>query len=212
MSDYVDPDYGQRYPVEMEFEWRTDVVPLGIREQVNECWDRPKRHWYIDWAGLSSASRLRLIEMFNRARGRGNAFLWKDRDDYLCSAEQIATDGASATYQLCKTYYSGETEEWTEDKTAIMPAGVYAPVVTHSVDGAQAEVAAAPGANEFTLDDTTGIMTWSGGNEPSSGILTVTFQFYYRVRWTFDKFKDSQFAPGWWRMAQGGPHLIEVVT
>ena len=211
LSDFVNPDFGQSFPVEMEIEWRTDVVTLGIREQVNECWDRPKRYWFINWPALSAPARLKLLEAFNRGRGRANTFLWRDYDDNKCEVEAITTNGTAATYQLCKTYYPGETEQWTEDKTAIMPFGVYAPVVTHDIDGAQAEVPAAPGANQYTLDDATGIMTWSGGNEPSAGVLTVTFGFYYRVRWTDDKLRDSQFAPGWWHK-RTGPHLIEVVS
>lgn len=212
LSDFVNPDYGLSYPVQMIFEWSTDVVPLGLKEQRNEIWPQPKRHWFINWEVLSPSERLKLQEIFNRARGKANTFLWKDRDDYLCEAEQITTDGTTATYQLCKTYYPGETEEWFEDKTAIVPGGISQPIVTHSVDGAQTEVESGPGADEFTLDDTTGIMTWSGGNEPSAGILTVTFQFYFRVRWTFDKFTDSQFIPDWWRMTESGPHIVEVIT
>ncbi len=79
--------------------------------------------------------------------------------------------------------------------------------MTHSVDGAQTEVAAGPGANEFTLDDTTGIMTWSGGNEPSAGTLTVTFQFYFRVRFDFDVHRDIQNLPDYWQAR--GIHLVE---
>jgi uncharacterized protein (TIGR02217 family) len=195
----------------MEFQWATEVASYGLKEQRNELWSQPKRWWFIDYGALTEPARNRLNELFNRARGRAETFLLFDRDDFLCDSEEITTDGSAATYQLCKTYYSGETEKWTEDKKDIMPGGIYAPVVTHDVDGAQTEVAAGPGANEFTLDDTTGIMTWSGGNEPSAGTLTVTFQFYFRVRWTFDKITDSQFAPGYWRPANRGPHLVEVV-
>lgn len=212
LSDFVNPEYGRSYPVEMRKQWSTDVVPLGLREQRNEIWPQPKRHWFVNWPALSEQTNDKLTEMFDRGRGRANPFLWRDHKDYLCAAEAIATDGSAATYQLAKTYYSGETESWTEDKTAIMPGGIYQPVVTHDVDGVQTEVAAGPGADEFTLNDDTGIMTWSGGNEPSAGVLTVTFQFYFRVRWTFDEHIDSQFAPDWWRMADRGPHLIEVVT
>ena len=212
LSDFVNPDFGLAYPVEMKKQWSTDIVPLGLKEQVNEIWPQPKRHWFIDWRALSEASNDKLTEMHDRARGKANTFLWRDKKDFLCSGETIATDGTSAMYQLCRTYYPGETESWTEDKTAIMPGGVYPPVVTHNIDGAQTEVEAGPGADEFTLDDATGIMTWSGGNEPSAGVLTVTFQYYFRVRWTSDEHIDSQFAPGWWRMTGGGPHIVEVIS
>lgn len=212
LSDFVNPDFGLAYPVEMKKEWATDVVPLGLKEQRNEIWPQPKRHWFVNWQALSELSNDKLIEMFDRGRGQANTFLWRDHKDFLCTAEDIITDGVTLTYQLAKTYYPGETESWTEDKTAIMPGGVYPPVVTHDADGAQTEVAGAPGADEFNLDDGTGIMTWGAGQAPSAGILTVTFQYYFRVRWTADSHTDSQWAPGWWRVSERGPHLVEVIT
>lgn len=214
LSQFVSPEYGIQFPVKMIEEWSTDVVTKGngLKEQRNEEWPQPKRHWHIDWPALSAASRARLIEVFNRGRGRGNTFLWMDTDDLSCSGQSITTDGSAATYQLIKTYYTGEAEEWTENKKDIVPGGTFAPVVTHSVDGAQTEVAAAPGADEYTLDDATGIMTWSGGNEPSGGTLTVAFHFYFRVRWTFDNYMDEQFVPDWYRMGNSGPHIVEVVA
>ncbi len=207
IKDFVNPNYGEQYPARMEFEWATDVVSTGRKSQRNQLWSQPRRHWYINWDALTVTGRDKFLEIFNRAHGKYDTYLLRDRDDFLCSAEVIATDGAAAAYQLCKTYYPGESEEWAEDKKDIMPGGIYAPVVTHDIDGAQTEVAAAPGANEYTLDDTTGIMTWSGGNEPSAGNLTVTFQFYFRVRFDFDKHADIRFAPDYWRA--NGIHLIE---
>jgi uncharacterized protein (TIGR02217 family) len=212
LSDFVAADYGQQYPVKMRKQWRTDVVPMGQREQRNEEWPQPKRWFFVNWQALSDESNDRLTEMHDRARGRANTFLWRARKDFLCENEQIATDGSAATYQLVKTYYPSEAEEWTEDKKDIVPGGTYPPVVTHDVDGAQTEVAAAPGANEFTLNDATGIMTWSGGNEPSAGVLTVTFQFYFRVRWTSDEHTECLFMPNYYRLEGPGPHLVEVIS
>ena len=207
IRDFINANHGEQYPVRMDPQWATDVVSTGRKSQRNQLWSQPLRHWYINWDALTKTGRDKFLEIFNRAHGRHNTFLLRDRDDFLCPAEVIATDGTTATYQLCKTYYPGEAEEWTENKKDIMPGGIYPPVVTHDVDGAQAEVAAGPGADEFTLDDTTGIMTWSGGNEPSAGNLTVTFQFYFRVRFDFDRHADIQNIPDHWQAR--GIHLVE---
>lgn len=204
---FISPAHGEQYPVRMEFEWSTDVVPKTRTSQRNQQWSQPRRHWYINWDALTKTGRDKFLEIFNRASGKYRTFLLSDIDDFLCSNEVIATDGSAATYQLAKTYYSGETEEWTEDKKKIVPGGVYPPVVSHDIDGAQAEVAAAPGANQYTLDDTTGIMTWSGGNEPSAGNLTVTYQFYFNVRFDFDTHADIRHIPEHWQVR--GIHIME---
>jgi uncharacterized protein (TIGR02217 family) len=207
LKDFINPQYGEQYPVRVDYQWATDVVSKGRTSQRNQIWSQPRRHWFINYEALTKTGRDKFLEMFHRAAGRYRTFLLRDVDDFLCSGEAITTDGTTATYQLCKTYYPGESESWTENKKNIMPSGIFAPVVTHSVDGAQTEVAAAPGANEFTLSDTTGIMTWSGGNEPSVGTLTVTFQFYFRVRFDFDRHSDIKYLPDYWRAE--GIHLIE---
>ncbi|HUV65466.1 MAG TPA: DUF2460 domain-containing protein [Sedimentisphaerales bacterium] len=187
--------FGQTTPVTKVRNWRTDVVSYdsGV-EQRQQVLDQPIRGWMINWSLLDAAGRDQLREIFDAARGTCETFQWLDDDEYLCSSEQIATDGSETAYQLVCTYHSGETYEWTETKKDIVPGTLYAPVVTHSVDGAAAEVAAAPGANEFTLDDTTGIMTF--GVAPSSGVLTCTYEYYFRVRFVEDIYTDLQFAAG----------------
>ncbi len=212
LSDFVSPDYGRQYPVQMIYEWSTDVVTKGLKEQRNEEWPQPKRHWHINWAALKSASRDRLLELFNRARGKANTFLWLDGDDSLCELTEcsITAAGGENTTQLIKTYYPGETEKWTENKKDIVPSGIFAPVVKIDAVTKTEDV-------HFTLDDTTGIIDWTGGSAPNGAlgageVVTANYRFYFRVRWMVDKHTDSQFAPGLWRMAGRGPHIIEVVA
>ena len=183
-------------PLRKTFEWVPDLVSYDSRkEQRNQILSRPVRHWFLNWDILDQGARDKLIELFQRAKGRFDTFLFTDREDFLANTITIATDGVAATYQLIQEYYNGETEAWDENKKDIVPGGTFAPVITHDIDGAQTEVAAGPVANEFTLDDQTGILIWSGGNEPSAGILTCTFQFYFRVRFDFDQHIDLQVGP-----------------
>lgn len=213
MNDFVGDaafaGFDQATPIRKTPEWRTDVVQYDSwREQRNQVASRPRRHWYVNWPMLNQAARDKLIELFHAARGRFDTFLWLDSDEYLASAITINTDGTTLDYQLHATYYAGESYTWNEDKKDIVPGTEYPPVVTHNIDGAQTEVAAAPGANQYTLDDTTGIMSWSAGNAPSAGILTCTFEYYFRVRWTGDAHDDLQFEARLWRAR---PHIIEVI-
>jgi len=201
--------FDQVVPVKKVRHWRTDIAAFdsGI-EQRQQILDQPIREWFINWSLLDAAGRNQVKEVFDAARGASDTFQWLDDDEYLCSAEQIATDGVDTAYQLVCTYYSGESYEWTETKKDIVPGSIYAPVVTHSVDGAQTEVESSPGANEFTLDDTTGIMTF--GVAPSSGVLTCTYEYYFRVRFTEDTYDDVQVYTG---PLYSAPdlHVVEVL-
>ena len=202
--------FGQVNPVRKSRQWRTDVVTYdGQQRQAQQVWDEPIRHFFVNWALLDEDGRNKVKEVFDACRGQADTVLWLDDEEYLCENEAIATDGSTLTYQLQCTYYSGESYAWTETKKDIVPGGIYAPVVTHNVDGAQTEVASSPGANEFTLDDATGLLTWSAGNAPSAGILTVSFQYYFRVAFTVDEWNSVQQYCGP-LYANEALHMIEV--
>lgn len=188
-------DFGQTTPIRRKYNWRTEQVQYdsGIR-QVNQILSRPIREWFVNWTLLDEAARDELVEIFHAARGAYDTFLWLDDKEYLASSVEIATDGSDTTYQLKEVYYSGESYSWEENKHDIVPGDIYAPVVTHSVDGAQTEVEESPGANQFALDDTTGVMTF--GVAPSAGVLTCTFQYYFRVGFAEDAYEDIQLHVG----------------
>jgi uncharacterized protein (TIGR02217 family) len=202
--------FNQAAPIRKVREWKTDVKAGETwQEQRNQAVSRPRRHWYINWELLDKAARDKLIEIFDAARGMYDTFLWLDDDEYLASSVLIATDGSKTSYQLKDTYRSGASYEWSENKYDIVPGGTYAPVVVHNVSGAQTEVASSPGANQFTLDDTTGLLVWSSANKLPAGILTVTFEYYFRVRWFSDEHVDLQ---TYTRLYQGEDlHIVEVV-
>lgn len=203
MSDFITSvafsGFDQTEPVVKEREWRTDVVGYdNWHEQRNQVASQPRRHWKINWAIMDKAARDKWIELFDAARGRFQTFKWKDSDEYLASAVQIVTDGSKEQYQLVSAHYDGEDYEWEEKRQLIVPGTSYPPVVTHSIDGAQTESAVNPpaAANQYYLDDSTGIMRWKPGSPPSVGVLTCTFEYYFRVRWMFDSLRDTLAQPG----------------
>ncbi len=211
LGDAAFTGWDETEPMRKTYEWVTDKVSFDSRkEQRNQILSQPVRHWFPNWDVIDSATREKAIELYQRAKGRFDTFLYKDRRDFLADEITIATDGTTLTYQLIQEYYDGETEGWDEIKKDIVPGGTFAPVVTHNIDGAQTEDPA-PGANEYSLDDQTGIMTWSGGNEPSAGVLTCTFQFYFRVRFDSDQYIDLQTTPTpLWKLSN--LHLVEVLS
>jgi uncharacterized protein (TIGR02217 family) len=187
--------FDQTNPVRKVRRWATDVVQYDSRlRQTQQVLDQPMREWFVNWSLIDEAGQNQLREIFDAARGTYDSFLWLDDTEYLASGITITTDGTSTTYQLKCTYHQGESYSWDEDKADIVAGDIYAPVVTHSVDGAQTEVESGPGANQFTLDDTSGVMTF--GAAPSAGVLTCTFQYYFRVAFAEDSFEDLQRYPG----------------
>ena len=203
--------FDETTPVRKVRERRSDLVSYGtFKEQRNIISSRPRRHWFINWSLLDKAGRDKLIEMHDAGEGRAQEFWWLDSDEFLATAQTITTSGTAITFQLINVYRPGKTYTWTENKNAIVPSAVYAPVVTHSIDGAQTEVAAAPGANQYVLDDDTGIMTWGAATPPSAGTLTCTFQYYFRVRFAQDTLEDLMIHTRLYSNPE--LHIVEVVS
>jgi uncharacterized protein (TIGR02217 family) len=210
-SAYV--GFGQQFPVSKSYEWKTDVVGYDSgREQRNQIFSQPIRHWPINWQAMDEASRNRFIELFHRSRGMTRTFLFRDWDDYRANGIEIETNGVATEYQLIKEYYPSEIESWTEDKKDIAPTSVFAPIVIHNVNGVQTRTLLNPpaAANQFFLDDRTGVMIWRAASPPSSGILNVTFEFYFRVRFADDRHTDLMWTQDYWR--SDGVELVEVIT
>jgi uncharacterized protein (TIGR02217 family) len=202
--NYVNATYGRQYPAQRIFEWATDVVATGRISQRNQLWSQPRRHWLINWSALNIEERNRLLEVFNRAAGQYRTFklLESGSDgDYECSLSQcsITAIAGQVDFQLIKTYYSGETEEWAEDKKKIVPGTTFPPVI--KVDGALKTEGV-----DYTLDDDTGIVTF--GAAPGDGkIITANYRFYFQVRFAIDQYEDNRNIPDHWNYE--GLHLIE---
>jgi uncharacterized protein (TIGR02217 family) len=210
IREFINPQHSDMFPIRMQFQWDTDVVPLsGAKRttQRNEVLAQPIRHWFINWDGLKQAGRDKFLEIFNRAHGRAITFLLLDRDDYECSLTDwsYTAAGGETTTQLAKDYYGAEAETWDEDKKDIVPGATYAPTI--KIDGVTKTE-----DTHFTLDDTTGIIDWSAGSAPNGAlsageVVTADYRFYFRVRFDFDAHTDLRFLPNLWRAR--GIHLVE---
>jgi hypothetical protein len=80
------------------------------------------------------------------------------------------------------------------------------------VDGAQTEVGVNPptSADEYYLDDTSGVLTWGASYPPSAGVLTCTYRYYFPVRFADSVYEDRQMhcTPVW---DGSGLHIVEVL-
>lgn len=199
------------YPLGCHFEWRTDVVGFdsGL-EQRNQVLSQPIRHWTLPYANLTPTQRDSLVELFNRARGRYALFLFEDPKDYECGLAEcsITAAGGETTTQLIKTYHTGESESWDENKKRIQPGSIFPPVV-------KIDAVVKTEGTHFTLDDDTGVIDWTGGSAPNGAlgageVVTANYYFYFPVRFDFDIHSISSHAKDIWTSRD--VELIEVLV
>jgi uncharacterized protein (TIGR02217 family) len=179
-------------------ERRTDVVTLGSgREERNARWAHSRRRYDAGYGVKTHQALSQAIEFFEERRGRLYGFRWRDRLD-CCSAttgnvvsplDQVigVGDGTTAAFQLVKTYGS-----------AFSP---YARAIAKPVSGSVRVAVAGVEANgtSFTVDGTTGIVTFAAGHIPASGQgVTAGFLFDVPVRFDTDYLEVdlSAFAAG----------------
>ncbi|MCW6510988.1 DUF2460 domain-containing protein [Lichenifustis flavocetrariae] len=168
-------------------ERRTDVVTLRSgAEERNSLWADARRKYQAGYGVKSFAQLEAVLAFFEAQRGRLYGFRWKDRFDYRsCASPQapgmldqlIGTgDGTTAVWQLTKTYAAGLTPY-------VRP--IRKPVVG-TVSVAVGGVAVTIGTG-FTVDVTTGLVTFVPGHIPAAGAaITAGFQFDVPVRFDTD--------------------------
>lgn len=168
-------------------ERRTEVVPLGSGyEERNSVWEHSRRKYSAGY-GIKTFNDLQLVfAFFEERRGRWTGFRWKDRLDFrstlfgtsISPTDQVlgTGNGSLATFQLKKTYgtmfspYVRPIKKPVEDTVRVAVAGMEKTIGT-----------------DFTVDLTTGIVTFQAGHIPSSGqIVTAGFEFDVPVRFDTD--------------------------
>jgi uncharacterized protein (TIGR02217 family) len=211
VPDAATHSFGEQPPRRKTFEWVTDVVSYdNLTEQRNQIAEQPRRHWFINWRWIDREARDKLLEIALRAKGRFDTFLFEDWDelDYACGLTDwsYTAAGGETTTQLQKTYFIGESEQWTEDKKKIQPGTIYAPTVKIDAVTKTEDV-------DFTLDDTTGLINWAGGAVGSLAlgeVVTADYRFYFPVNLAVDDYEDLEHYINWWRTQP--LHLIEDLS
>jgi uncharacterized protein (TIGR02217 family) len=193
--------------------WKTDVVTFDNGKiQRNQIFESPIRQFALNYQWMREGVRNKFLELFQRAKGRYESFLFLYEDDNICTYTDwsYALTTGDTTTQLQKTYYVGETEEWTENKTKIVPSSIYAPTLKVQIDSST-QLTLVEGV-DYTLNDLTGIVTWittSAGYTPATGhVLTADYKFYFEVMFDVDVYEDVEHQIDWWSVE--GIQLIEV--
>ncbi len=187
-----------RFPTAISFgatggpERRTDVVVLGSgHEERNQRWADSRRRYDAGY-GLKSLNDLdAAIAFFEERRGRFHGFRWKDHTDCKSCAPTdtpAATDqllgpgdGQTVVFQLTKLYGSSHAP-WTRQIRKPVDGSLLI-----AVDGA----AQSEGEN-YTVDTTTGLITFLSGSIPAGGAaITAGYEFDVPVRFDTDSLEIS---------------------
>ena len=180
-------------------ERKTEIVALGSgAEERNARWAHSRRRYDAGYGVKTFDALSAVVAFFEERRGRLYGFRWRDRLDNSSAAPAAAVtpldqaigtgDGAATTFQLVKIYGSAY---------APYPRPVAKPVagsVRVAVNGTEQTAGTA-----FTVDTTTGIVTFLSGHVPaSSASITAGFQFDVPVRFDSDYLEVdlSAFAAG----------------
>jgi uncharacterized protein (TIGR02217 family) len=177
---------------------RTDIVALGSgREERNARWAHSRRRYDAGYGVKTLEALSEVVAFFEERRGMLHGFRWRDRLDHSSAASGEVTptdqvlgtgDGTTATFQLVKNYGS-----------------IYAPYQRPIVKPVAGSVRVAvngverTGGTDFTLDATTGIVTFLAGHIPPAGAaVTAGFLFDVPVRFDTDYLEVdlSAFAAG----------------
>ena len=166
-------------------ERRTEIVVTGSgAEARNSRWADSRRSYNAGF-GVKSLDDINLVvDFFEERRGRLHGFRWKDHADFKsCAPLQAVSrldqvlgtgNGATASFQLVKRYGSGLRD--------------FVRTIAKPVAGSVIVAVNGVAASSFTVDDTTGLVTFLPGNFPTAGqLVTAGFEFDVPVRFDTDQ-------------------------
>ena len=168
--------------------WATTVVETDSGdERRNQRWSYPRHKFDVAYGIKTIAGLETLLSFFHVVAGKAIGFRYKDWLDFKScarAASPAATDcvigtgtGALATFQLLKTYTQGA---YTRSRKILKPI---ASTVLIAVAGTTKTL-----TTHYTLDATTGIVTFTAGNIPTAGqSVTAGFEFDVPVRFDTDE-------------------------
>lgn len=165
-------------------ERRTDVVTTASgREERNSRWSHARRRYNVGLGIATLADLHAVIDFFEARRGRLHAFRFRDHSDFKSCApgatpqatdQSIGTgDGVTATFQLSKTYGA--------------PDRPFTREITAPVAGTVLVAVAGVPTTQFTVNTTTGLITFNPGHVPPAGAaVSAGFEFDVPVRFDSD--------------------------
>jgi len=172
--------------------YNTDIQTMSSGQEArNQNWLRPRDEMDAGY-GIAKIEDLELVlDFFHVSAGQAYGFRVKNWLDYKSGSaldtpadtDQLLGAGGQTEYQLIKTYTVGVESQY---RVIRKPVGTWDnSTVLVAVDGGnpQTEVETAPGADQYTIDYTTGIITF--GVAPT-GDVTAGFEYDLPMRFQID--------------------------
>lgn len=159
-------------------EFSTDIVMThNGREQRNINWSNARAKYNIAYGVRSNEQLLELITFFHARKGKAIGFRFKDWSDFIVSDQEIGIgDDRQTTFQLIKTYISGE------DK--------HVRIIKKPVQDKVKIYLNAKEASEYSVNYSTGEITFI--KPPVNGVvITASFEFDVPVRFDTDYLNSS---------------------
>lgn len=162
----------------------TSVIALSSGyEQRNMNWTFARCKYDIGYGIQTKEDFSIVLAFFYAARGRAHSWRFKDWSDFEISPsyQSIGTGtGALTTFQIFKHYTDLGSNTYDRDITKPITGTLYV-----KVDGV---LKTEGGGADYTVDYTTGIITFNGGSIPAAGkVVSVICEFDVPVRFDSDE-------------------------
>lgn len=183
---------GKGYQVVREPEWSNQLqVSASGKDTSIAYWSYPRWRWTIPYDILRSDSvnleLQNLAGFFNLRTGSFDTFLYTDPDDYAIVGQTIGTgDGATVAFQLIRTWGSFNEP-------------ILAPHAVSAVYIGSSAVSSSKWAVTSWGSTAPGVVTFTPGNAPSSGLaVKADFTYYFPVRFMEDIMSFDNFMNQMW--------------
>lgn len=195
-------------------------------EQRNQNWSQSRAEWTLSFENKYQADYQQLLAYFHAVRGMANGFRLYDPTDFSGTSQFIGTgDGVKTQFQLQKTYTfpisAYQVIRPIQKPITSLIKDFYGNAMTDTVnvyDNGTVQTFNAgyhttTGGKKYTLDETTGVITFV--TAPLAGhIITADYQFHWPVRFNLDQmqtqYKTGQNAPQGILISVSGMKLSEL--
>ncbi len=167
--------------------WKTRVQEaISGKETRIADWSFPRWKWELAYDFLRGdaghAEFQSLAGFFNQRQGMFDSFLYQDADDFSVTGQVLGSgDGATKSFQLVRSL-----------------GGFIEPIIAPNVVGNIYLAGVAQSPSAYTVDGTTGIVTFT--TAPAAALaITADFSFYFRCRFVDDSMDFEKFMSQLWR-------------
>lgn len=207
--------------------YNTSVNPgFSGFEQRNANWSQSRAMWTVSYENKTPAEYQALLALFHAMRGMANGFRLFDPTEYVGQSQFIGTgDGSTKIFQLQKTYtfplssyqvvrpIQKPITSLTKDINGNAMTDTVVVYDNGAVQAANAGYHTSTGGAKYTLDETTGVITFV--TAPLAGhVITADYQFHWPVRFDLDQLQTQYLtgvnSPGGVLITVTGLRLIEL--